>query len=443
MKRSLLTVLLAMTLLAFCLPARAESGRAYSWSLSFETAAPGETEADRALSELLNILEAEGTWAASGGAFTLDGVFRLDPEGRSDTDFRVYGREERWIAESSLIGRTSLMFNNPAMLEFALKLRNHMGLPVERLPLLYPYVWTDALTAPVEAWGEYIRVPEGNGKISGADLLDFTKRLSELADTDRAFSCLVRAVYADSEDDRPFADLPRTLASWLDTYAPDGIDVIRDENGETWQANGWTVYSRSADGANTMISVPNPFGGSLLYLADETGTDGTRTLRLSIGHSAEKLDARLTVDPEGSVTLTLSGQAATDLPMPVLRGEGEHAKLHISTIGDEGGVLDLRLDRNSGGWTLRGADGRDLLRVRFTAGRISSAVLPAWRISQLNGVNVYSLDDSSLRDLVTQVRGPVLRGGMKLVSAAPVPTVVALMDWIEANFLDTAGTMYD
>lgn len=434
MKRIALAALVAVLLAAWCLPAFAEDGQARQWSVSFEAAAPGETDTDRALLALLSALEAEGTFASSHGAFTLDGSFRLDKAGRSATGFRLYGREDRWIAESSLLGDVRLMFNNPAMLEFACKIREHLDLPVEQLPLLYPYVWKDALAAPSRAWAEYVRVPEGGGKVAGADLIDFAKRLAELADTDRSFRYLVSVLFEDSEDDHPLAGLPRTTATWLDKFAPNGIDVIADEHGEVWEASGWVLLTRRPDGGIASFDLPDMLGGSLISFRDTTGEDGTREISLTV---SRRLDARVTLSETAGITLDISGTMAQRLPAPALHDTADGTVLHLSTVESEGGSLHLRLVPENGVWILRAADGRDMLRIRFTADACTPASWPAWQIGELDGVNLYSLNDSSLPDLVNRIREPALHGVIRLVAAAPTETVVLVMDWLEEHLLDS------
>ena len=439
MKRALLILLAAVVLTAWLLPASAENGRAFRWSLSFQTAAPGDTAADRAWVDLLNALSAEGTWADRGGAFTLDGRFWLDEGRRSETAFRLYGREDRWIAESPLLGGTSLMFNNPAMVEYGNKIHDHLGFPVQRLPLLYPYVWKDALAAPIGAWNEYIHVPESGGTVPLADLIDFIKRLNELSQTDRAFRHLLKAVFGDDMNPVSSPDFPRRLADWLNRLAPDGFTVTRDSEGETWDSGQWVVFRRRNDGSQTVFSFPNPLGGEMLRLSDESDGQGGREIRIVLGIGGMGTDVRLTVSPEGSVVLTASGDQISSLPFLSLRESANGPVLHASSVADAGGVLSLRLDPVADGYVLRDRAGSDLLRIRLTVTDTQPAEWPAWQISDLNGVNFFSLDDSSLRELTQQVFSSFLSGGVRLVAYAPAATVVFIMDWVEDHFLSEAA----
>ena len=192
-----IALLLAAALLIALLPA-AGAEEAFRFTCAARMPLPTDDAALKALADLLDAAMAEGTWAAKDGSFTLEAVLTVGNEEKRSASLTLDGVDSHWSLASPLLGRVRLMFNNQAMLEFGLKMYNHLGGPLYRLAWLYPYVHRDALAAPAAAWHEIMNAPAAGRRIAPETLLQLGEAWLALSRTDRAFSVWLDALDRDT-----------------------------------------------------------------------------------------------------------------------------------------------------------------------------------------------------------------------------------------------------
>ena len=67
---------------------------------------------------------------------------------------------------------------------------------------------------------------------------------------------------------------------------------------------------------------------------------------------------------------------------------------------------------------------------------------PLYSYEDIQGINVFSINDETIRTLISAVLKPAVLGGIPLVAHAPVSTVSLLMDMLEnAGMFSAEGGM--
>ncbi len=427
MKRQL-CLMLAAVLLAALSPAAVRGETAFTCSLSFEMPQQTDDAGLRALTELVSALTVRADFTEKDGAFDLDAVVGLRADRSGDAAFRLSGVPSHWSLSSPLLGETKLMFNNQAMLEFALKMQNHLELPLYRLALLYPYVWEDAFRGPAAAVTAALDVPGEDVLISAETLSALAEALSELAWDERAFSIWLTAVGLDTGLDEVITGSLGSAGFWLEEWAPGGVRVTSEGGVRRWTGVGGeeTVFCRQDADGSLALSLPALLDGEDLTVSLREGS-----FSLQIGPSGETLSILLSADGEGNGSLSLGGSCLADtLALPRLSG----GSLVLSPCGrDE--TRTFRLLRSDTGWDLLDEGGAPLLRVFAEITPREPESWPAWQDWQMEGVNFYSLNDETLPELIRAVLIPAVKGAVPLAAAAPVSAVTFLMDWAEETGL--------
>ena len=105
-----------------------------------------ERKLAQGLKSLFRLLTVEGDVVASDSSFDarIDLGLTNAPE-KTATRIRFFGLDSHWGIQSTTLGGETLMVNQLAWLEFAIKAYNHLDLPLQRVFLwLSPYAHTSA-----------------------------------------------------------------------------------------------------------------------------------------------------------------------------------------------------------------------------------------------------------------------------------------------------------
>ncbi len=437
MMRRLTAFLLIVLLLAGAvLPGLAQE--ALQFSLRVELPCPADSSALRALSDLLNVTELDGTWVEKDGSFELQANLELDGYPRSRTGFTLRGVDSHWSLSSPLLGSTKLMFNNQAMIEFGLKVYHHLGFPLQRLTWLYPYVHREAWTAPLSAW-EGIAGPNLRaGHIPMGDLIFVLYAWDEIRRRDRSFSVWMEALNEDTGINDFLDENLQFIPVLLTTLMPDGIDILSGEDGETWLITGKPdeppLYKRSADGSSAQLNIPLSPGGGKLRVAFEQTPEQT-LFSLSLDGYGETLDlsARY-VSAEAVLHVSLGGTCLPEgLRLPCV-ADGKLTLVPLEETGiPEGNAWKLHIRQEVGNaWAFSSGDDPTVwLRLRWTSQAFVPSAWPAWNAAELEGINFYSINDTSMEDFIRAVLPSVLLNGVPLAAAVPASTMAWAMDCLE------------
>ncbi len=441
MMRKPLPRLLAL-IAAICLaPLFCLADTACSWEASLHISLTSGRRDLSAVIELLNALSASGTWVEQDGAFDLNAsVGFRDSEARAA--FTLGGVASHWQLTSPLLGDQALMFNNPAMIEYGNKIRNHLGIPLQWAALLYPYAWENALEAPAAAIRETFGTETGDRIVPAEDLTALAETLADLAENDRAFSHLLSALSFGDEGwsaADTFSEYIWEVPGLIETFAPDGVLVRVTGSGEKLSLLGGRITQPILvrEGGHLTFTVPDVFMGlGLVRFDGKLNEDGTGHALLTIGDDGAVLraEAALTAD---RFAFSLSGSALSELRLPVFSSGGYGKTLfERKPLGD--GVFAVEIRAQDGCYTLSDtASGCEIASLFLTLQPMEPARRPDWTAEKVKGINFYSLDDSTLADLVRNAAEPMIKGLIPLVAAAPTSSVTALMDWLEDSGLLT------
>ncbi|MBR5345185.1 MAG: hypothetical protein IK127_05105 [Clostridia bacterium] len=402
-------------LLTLCLPACVLGESACRWEASVTVLRQSEDPALQAVFDLLNAMEFRGTWAEKDGAFDLT-VETNFAGSDAKALFTLGGVASHWQLTSPLLGDVALMFNNPAMIEFGNKIRNHLGLPLEKLTLLYPYAWENALEAPLEAFRTTFLAEEGTREIPTEDCVAFAEALSETAETDRAFSNLLMALGEEEEElGGILLSMIQSPSEWVELYAPHGIRITVEDDRETWAAitgDGELTFLTKVGGRYSLSLPKLPWWGCALNATFEQDGENLE-LNLRLGARVNpKLECNAVFDFTDSENWNLSVRATGTLL-------SENTLVY--TVTRAGETITLA----------EGETKEPFARVTFRTADWTPSRWPDWTAEKVQGRNFYSLDDSTLTQLIKDVAAPMVRGLVPLIAAAPTSAVTALMDWLE------------
>ncbi|MGN0746626.1 MAG: hypothetical protein ACI4ML_08120 [Aristaeellaceae bacterium] len=429
--KRLTALLVCLCLLVPCL-AGAEGVHAVRFTMEAEVNPDAYPEEDRALmtalAGLIDMISLEGTFEYNDeNSIDLNVQMLLEQAEETRTTFRLYGCENTWALQSSLLGDQQLFFPLTSLLEFCMKAYFHLNVPLQRVGLLLtPYVHKDAFATFTSLWDSVMNARTGSRTIAREDVLDLAARISEAAWTDRAFTYWVMAVALESGYDTAITDAFTGMRAWADSFLDeDGVTVTVAGEDQTWSTGGTTLFSRTVrDGWTTLsLSLPASPDGYVL--------SGFLTMRNT--GAILNADARLTVTLEGESILDLRF-SADDLPM-VIPAAGPFAFTWDATGAAVPEGFRLRFEGTSvdGAFTVRQLDaatGETMLTLRGIAAPGQNVSPLNWTAKDLNGLAFFSVSDTTLSQFAADVLPTFAKGVLPLLAHAPVKACQTLMDLV-------------
>lgn len=434
----LLAALLCLTLAPFAaLAEEADIGLRFDLTFQMDDAAyPQEDQALlEGVAELLNMMSLSGTLAVSAPSFDMQFDLMLEDSEETRTSFRLYGLDTHYQLESSLLGDQGLMMNNLALLEFAMKAYFHLDMPLQYVALLIsPYAHTSAFDWVRQEWNGVMHAQEGDRVIPRDAVLELAAYMSENAEMDRAFSFWVQALTLDAGYSDSIFEAMYGLADWADGFLDEeGITVTVADGMETWTTGGETLFIReiSSEGDRWSLTLPASLEG---YLA-----------QMDCSREGGNITWSLLCTDEEETTLLDAGMTLTNLP-EALPFDGEAA-----LDGHIGG--DMLAEEVQWRWelasddrqvTLRQVDAATQAPMLTISGTWEAAALdaPAYSPEMLDGVNIFSISDASLAELVHGVAEPFVKGMVPVLLRMPLSSyqsMFALLDQYGILPLLTSG----
>lgn len=415
--KRLAALLLCIVLLPVSALAEAPTGARFELSFTLDAAAcpGGEDSLLGQMAPLLSALTVSGTAAFSGDCFDVNTVWLLDSAEETRTTLRLFGLPSHYGVQSSLLGDETVMINVLALLEFAMKTYAHLDLPLQRVALLAgPYVHTSAFEAMAEKW-QPVLGGSGSRVIAREDVLSLAESLSDLGRSDRAFEYWVRAVALEAGYDEVIFSFMDELYDWADGFLDeDGLRVTEENGIERWETGDVTLFERN--GSSWSLTLPASSEGYALTASMVCEADALAfTLDVSCEAPGDVLSVALTV---ASSPFALRYDATGD----AVGADGVHASLAGELDGER---VSLRL--------MNPETGAAFLTVSGTLVPETPAVAPSFTPGDVVGVNILSVNDSSLSEFLSAVRSPLLRGLLPLIKHAPAASCQRLMDWFETS----------
>lgn len=380
------------------------------------------------IADLLNTLTLKGTLDQSfTGCFDLNTEFMLSGKEATRTSLRLFGTEAYWGIESSLLGDEMLMVNMISLLEFSMKMYFHLEIPLQRLTLLIsPYVHTSAFDALGSAWRGVMHAQEGERTIPRDQLLALASQLAEIAESDRAFYYWTQAVGMEVGYDEVIMEAMLTLPEWAESFVDEeGIAVTIKGATETWRTGDTTLFTRTVEDSVTAWSatLPTSANGYAVSVFYNGQPDGEHILQARVTDEYGDTVMDCTIKANNIPDLTSEVPIASPFSLEVeMEGEFLADKLHLLFEG-EGQDKQFSLQM------LNAATGAPQLTVSGTLEPYIPGAAPSFTTAQLmEGMNLLSMNDVTLTQLLTNAADPMFNGLLPLLVHMPASSVQSILD---------------
>ena len=218
-----------------------------------------ERKLAQGLKSLFRLLTVEGDVVASDGSFDarIDLGLTNAPE-KTATRIRFFGLDSHWGIQATDLGGETLMVNQLAWLEFAIKAYNHLDLPLQRVFLwLSPYAHTSAWAGLRQEIAD-LAAQETSGRLENTALITCAEEIARLSEDDRALYYYIEAFGLESGTDANIFDALATLPEYVEANFPDGLSIEHTENGVSWQNGEKTVFSYADADGTQVVSLHLP-----------------------------------------------------------------------------------------------------------------------------------------------------------------------------------------
>ncbi|MGN0779566.1 MAG: hypothetical protein ACI4MJ_10490 [Aristaeellaceae bacterium] len=432
-----LTALLLCLCLLLPTLACAEGAHALRFTLEGELNPEAYPEAERplmaSLAELMDMMTLEGTFEFNDACIDLNMNLLLDQAEETRTSFRLYGCEDTWALQSSLLGGQQLYFPLTSLLEFCMKAYFHLNIPLQRVGLLLtPYVHKDAFATFASLWEAVMNTTDGTRTIARKDVLELAEQIADASWTDRAFTYWVMALALESGYDTAIMDAVAGLYDWVDSFlAEDGLTITVDGENQHWATGSTMLFSRTVrENRTTMaLSLPESPDGYVVsgFLTAHRDTALSLNARLTVTQEESSiLDMRLSVD---DLPLTLADQGIYSLNYDVT-GAAMPDGFHIGLEGTfTDGLFTIR--------QLNTQTGEIMLTLHGTVAAGQTVSPLNWTARSISGVAFFSVSDTTLSKFAADVLPSFARGMLPLLAHMPINACQQLMNLVtDTGILD-------
>lgn len=408
------TLLLALCLLLAAAPALAEGVR-FTIRADID---PVQYASDlrplmTGLAALLDDAVLEGALVTDSGCFELDAAMTLGSgQDACVTSLRLYGLDSHVGLESSLLGGSALMINSSALLPFGLKARDYTSLPLDTAALLAPYTHVSALQPVAALLAPLFPDTPGSVTLSPAELDALIADLQTLCEENTALNHWLEATELYGTVDRfcrAYFALPEALHP--------ALTIERTDTALTWLADSLPILTLTQQENTTAVTFTIPTMAEFSATLRDDRTFITGSMHADVDGTKADLSFSL---PTALPCALPAFYLTLDAESPLLPEEG----LRLVFEGEShGNAITIRQLRPEHTYTM--------MTLTATLTPFTPDTLPAYTPESLTGVNILSVNGDSLRELLVDVREPLLTGLFDLLVAAPPEAVQALMDVLE------------
>ena len=263
-----------------------------AFSLNVDAFSLQDREKLSGYADLLGSLGLKGriAWCPKRKSMDLDATLYYIDKPSLSYPFRVYGTKKRLFVTSPLIDNEELFFDLSGMMEFAVKAKNTLNMPLPYFAFLYPYCTEYAFRKLTSSWNKRIGISRTTGTVTMEQFETLSARWSDLisgnAHLQRWIFALMGISEAPAVIDSEFANLPRYYEI---VTGGQPLSVSVSDNSEIWQDSlGNTLFSRieSANGLSVNLSLPASENGYVPAFSLRTDAD-EQTSSFSISASVE------------------------------------------------------------------------------------------------------------------------------------------------------------
>ena len=430
--RRALCALLCLCLLLPSLALAEEDATGLRFDLAFQMDADAFPQEQRSvmrgIADLMNILTLQGTLERSfTGCFDLNAQVMLSQLEDTRTSLRLYGMESCWGIKSSLLGDEILMVNLVALLEFSMKAYFHLNIPLQNLTLLIsPFVHTSALDPLINSWRRVMLAKTTKRTIPRKNILSMAREMSDFAAGDDVFYYWVQALALDAGYDEAIMEFMADLPEWAKSFvSSQGVSVTFNGATETWTTGETTLFTRTIEDNVTAWSVTLPttlngFDASAYYNGQP---DGEHTLQINITDEYQDTVLDCLVKANNIPDLTSEVPIASPFSLEVkMSGEALKNSMHLLFLGEG----------QDGSFTLSMLDPQTRTPQLTLSGTLvpyTPDVVPHFTSEQMSkGMNLLSMNDVTLTQLLNKVSDPLLHGALPLLVHMPASSVQSILD---------------
>ena len=316
MFRRLLCLLCALLLIPV-FPAVAEEAAAGSFSYDFDLTFRLDADTfpellrTRAASyaSLVNRLGLRGnlSWSSLTHSMDLDATLYYTDNPSLSYPFRIYGTKSRVFFTSPLINNEVILLNMAALVEFALKAKNTLGVPLPYLALLFPYSTESAFSSVIEEWQNVIGYFTESGEVSPGQFRHMSDFWIEQLMNNTRLNWWIMALSTGSEAPVAIETELENLSNYASYVTNDEpVSVTVAPGSEIWQnAAGDTLFSRqeSDDSFSVKLSLPaseNGYVPDLSIVRQDNGQTLSFDVAASVRRNASAVSAGTPAKEDGS-----------------------------------------------------------------------------------------------------------------------------------------------
>lgn len=477
MFRRILCLFCAALLLAGAVPAVSEAaGRnsSYDFDLTFQLNADAFPELLRTrvagYASLINRLGLRGnlSWNTRTNSMDLDATIYYTDDPSLQYPFRIYGVKQRVFITSPMINNEIILLNMAALMEFAIKAKNTLGIPLPYFALLFPYTTESAFDGLIRSWQDVIGTFTADSTVS----VEQFDKLSGLWTEELLGNSLLQFWISGVADgsDAPSAveaEMNNLPLYYRNVTESKPVTVSVSQNSEIWKnAAGDTLFSRmeSDHSSSVYLSLPASGNGYSPFFSFTRQADSQAFgFDLAASVRRDPSVASVSADTEGSggsydeyddpdgyaagddsaesfpelmldfritgsgLPLSLPADAAFSLSVSVLGALYPDYSFCIDGETKKDGIISLSLLK-----PYSGGSEAPVCIFRCTGSVLPAAEpkhVPNHMHTQLEGTyNVFSFNERKLSLFTEKVLPPLIRSVFSFVAAAPTSACQSFLD---------------
>ena len=269
MFRRMLCLLCAVMLLTAVSPASAdESDGNYSFDfdLAFSLNAESFPRLQRSraagYAELVNRIGLRGNvaWSTKTQSMDLNAVIYYTDDESVSFPFRIFGARARLFFTSPLIRDQQILLNMSALMEFAVKAKNTLNVPLPYLAFLYPYATEHAFAGLKTAWLETVGAFTESGSVSVEQFADFSAQLEDQLWSNVHLQRWFRALADGSKSPEAVDAAVSSLPSYYHAVTGGSpVTVSVSPGSQVWKnADGQVLYAYRENGRDLSVNLNLP-----------------------------------------------------------------------------------------------------------------------------------------------------------------------------------------
>ena len=387
----------------------------------------------------LNALRFEGSLIQAKSTSDFDLTLRVIPVSQIDgaIEFRLQGRQDQVLLNSSLLGDKTILLSTYSLLNFCSKMSEHLGIPLQYLALLYPYSWLYSLQLPINDWNFMLK-QEVNGVIPDEWVSYLWNCWWWRVHDNEPLKILVDALCKDTEAEEAFKAVVNEIPDYFgkDFAQEKQITIRRSENQTTMENYKGDIFFRKNNDGQTLgmeLHLPRMKTGYLPVFSAENTTfpewerrnsritarllgQGDQPNLVNMNFSMISFPTTWPSDCWSLVSLDLTGTLLPNLG------------INCYIVGEKNGHIRIEVRKP----TVDMEPGQIMLTIDGTLlSRDDSVQIKAFALDEEDKAQMLDLliaNDSTIRDFLPELVEPMVRGLANFLIGIPTSACQTFMD---------------